>query len=277
MYKLVKAQCAAMVRKKEFTFTFLLILGFVIASHGYQMYTYYGMEKSEMLAFPEMSLLGSNNTFGYFFLKLYPFILVLPGGLSVAQDRQSSVDLLYIQRVGRKKYYFSKYLAVFLTSFFCFTVPFLLETLFQVTAFPMDVHGNAFGDALYGEGYSRICDYTLFSLYYDHPVIYSMVMSVYFGLLSAVLAMLPSAISCVYYKYKAYLVLPVYLLIYALDVLGAWGNSSSNGNKVHFSALVSRCDFVVHTEQFLRLLIVCIGIMLVSIGIYSYTARKDTV
>lgn len=276
MWKLVKSQCTILMKKKEFTFTFILILGFIIANHGYNLYTYYGTEKAEMLTFPEISLLGANNTFGYFFLKIYPFILVLPAGLSIAQERLSSIDLLYVYRIGRKKYYFSKYVAVFLTNFICFLVPFLLELLFNVAAFPLDVHGNAFGDAIYGEGYSRICNYTLFSIYYNWPVLYALIMSVYFALLSAVFVMLPSAISCLYYKYKAYLLLPVYLLIYLLNALGVWGISSSNGRKVHFSAMVSWCDYVVHTEQFIRLFVVCMAIILISMGIYMHSARKDT-
>lgn len=277
MWSLIKSQCAILMKKKEFTFTFIFILGFIIANHGYNLYTYYGTEKAEMLIFPEISLLGSNNTFGYFFLKTYPFILVLPAGLSIAQERIQSIDLLYMYRIGRKKYFFSKYIAVFLTSFLCFTLPFLLEILFNVTAFPLDVHGNAFGDAVYGEGYNWISNYTLFSIYYNWPVLYALILSVYFGILSAVLAMFPSAISCMYYKYKAYLLLPIYVLLYLLNVLGVWGISSSNGGKVHFTAMVSWCDSVIHTEQFIRLFVVCMVIIVVSMGIYMHSARKDTI
>ena len=108
------------------------------------------------------------------------------------------------------------------------------------------------------------------------PAIYSFLMSLYFSVVTAILAMLPSAISCIFSKYKAYLLIPVYLLIYALYIFGVWGTAVTSGNKVTFSMSVSWCNFMIHDQQFIRILLVSSVIFIVSLFIYSYKARKDT-
>lgn len=113
--------------------------------------------QQERVAFPEISLLGCNNIASYYFFKLYPFILVIPAG---------------------------------------FSVPLFFEVILNVISFPMDAHGNLFGYGLYTVNYKNICNYTMFDLYYSAPVLYAVVMSAYFGIVTAVFSTLPSAVSC---------------------------------------------------------------------------------
>lgn len=276
MWTLLKAQCNIIANKKEFIFAFMIMMLCIAANHMHNVVTYYGSELSEMVAFPEISLLGCNNIASYYFFKLYPFLLVMPAGFSLAQDKTSSMQLLFIQRSGRRRYYTSKYLAVFIMTFLCFSVPLFFEIILNVISFPMDVHGNLFGYGLYTVNYKNICNYTMFDLYYSAPVLYAVIMCTYFGIVTAVFSTLPSAVSCIFHKYKAYLLLPVYIIIYLSDVFGIWGISSVTKNKVHFSMMFSWCDYVIHTEQFLRILMVSAVILIVSMSLYAYTARKDT-
>ena len=276
MWTLVKTQCDIIIRKKQFFFTFMLMMLCVMVNHVHNIFRYYGCEVSEMISFPEISLLGCNNIASYYFFKLYPFLLVIPAGFFLAQDKASSMELLFIQRSGRTNYYISKYIAVLLTTFLCFTVPLFFEIILNTISFPVGIHGNLFGYGLYTSDYKKICNYAMFELYYRTPVLYSTVMSLYFGFVTAVFSILPSAMSCVFYRYKAYLLLPVYMLIYLSDVFGIWGISSVTKNKVHFFMMLSWCDYAIYIEQFIRMFIVCGIILLVSMLIYFYTARKDT-
>lgn len=276
MWTLLKAQCNIIANKKEFISAFIFIIICIVLNHMHNIFTYYGNELSEMPAFPEVSLLGCNNMASYYFFKVYPFILVIPAGFSLAQDQASSMQLLFIQRSGREKYYASKYLAVFIMTFLCFSIPLFFEIILNVISFPMDAHGNLFGYGLYTVNYKNICNYTMFNLYYNAPVLYAVVMSIYFGIITAVFATLPSAVSCIFHKYKAYLLLPIYLLIYLSDVFGIWGVSSITKNKIHVSMMFSWCDYAIHMEQFLRILIISVIILIFSMSLYAYTARKDT-
>ena len=101
MWKLVRAQCYIIVKKKEFFFAFLIMILCVLFNHFHNIYVYYGSEIAEMISFPEISLLGGNKIASFFFLKFYPFLLVLPAGFSLANDKTSSMKLLWTQRIGR--------------------------------------------------------------------------------------------------------------------------------------------------------------------------------
>lgn len=276
MWKLVKAQCNIIANKKVFAFTFLIMMICIGINHIHNIYVYYGSELSELISFPEISLLGGNNIASYFFLKIYPFLLVIPAGFSLAQDKTSSMELLWIQRCGRMNYYMSKLLSVFTMTFLCFFIPLLFEMILNVISFPSSAHGNLYGYGLYTIDYEYICKYPLFELYYNIPALYSLVMAFYFGIVTAVLSTLPSAISCIFCKYKAYLLVPIYLLLYIADILGFWGKTSIAKNKVYFAQAMSWCGFSIGIQQFMYVLLVCMIILIVSILLYWYTARKDT-
>ena len=95
MWKLVRAQSYIIVKKKEFFFAFLIMILCVLFNHFHNIYVYYGSEIAEI------SLLGGNKLGSFFFLKFYPFLLVLPAGFSLANDKTSSMKLLWTQRIGR--------------------------------------------------------------------------------------------------------------------------------------------------------------------------------
>lgn len=276
MWKLLKAQCDIIINKKFFLFSFMFIMTCVILNFFYNIYLYYGSDFSELIAFPEISLLGSNNISSYFFLKVYPFLLVFPAGFSLAEDKASSIELLWIQRSGRIKYYMSKLIAVFVMTFLCFFIPLVFETILNMIAFCDDTHGNLYGYGLYTNSYEYICNYPFFNLYYNIPALYSSVMAFLFGIVTASLATFPSAISCLFSKYKAYLLIPIYLFLYSADVLGIWGKTWISKNKVSFTRAISWCEYSVGKEQFINIILVCGVIFIFSAILYYYTARKDT-
>ncbi len=277
MLRIFWDQCLVITRKRIFKIVFYLLLAIVLGNYIYNVYQYHGMEISEMYSFTEIGILGYNNIVSFYFLKFFPFLLVLPASLSVAAERNNKIEVLWVSRCGRGKYYLLKLAAVFATTFFCFFLPLLLEIVVNSISFPVNAHGNLFGYELYTKEYKYIEKYMLFPVYYKKPVLYALIMSVYFSTVSGVFAAFTSAIACIYSKYKAYLLLPVYVLIYFLDTIGAWDEKFQTPARVQFAKLMTWCQFTVHKVNVLHLAVVCLLLGCISLVIYLYKMKKDIV
>lgn len=277
MKRIFLNQCLVIVKKRIFIITLGLLLALVFGNFIYNIYRYYGMEVSEMYSFAEIGILGFNNIVSFYFFKFFPFLLVLPAALSIATEQNNIIEVFWISRCGRRKYYLSKLIAVFTTTFICFFLPLLLEILLNSISFPMNAHGNLFGYELYSKDYKNIEKYMLFQFYYKMPVAYALIMSVFFSFVSGVFAVFTSAVACIYSKYKAYLLLPVYLLIYFLDIIGAWEENFKTPARVQFSQLMTWCQFTVNKVNIIHLGIVCLILVLVSLVVYLYKMKRDIV
>lgn len=277
MKRIFLNQCQVIVRKKMFIIVFGLLLALVSGNFIYNVYQYYGMEVSEMYSFAEIGILGDNNDVSFYFLKFYPFFLVLPAALSVATEQNNILEVFWVSRCGRGKYYFSKLFAVFTATFLCFFLPLLWEMVLNSIAFPMNAHGNMFGYDLYSKEYRNIEKYMLFQLYFKMPVAYVLIQSLFFSFVSGVFAVFTSAAACIYSKYKAYLLLPVYLLIYFLDIIGAWKENFKSSSSMQFSQLMTWCQFAVNKVNIIHLGVVCLVLVLVSVVVYFYKMRRDII
>ena len=168
MLRIFWDQCLVITRKRIFKIVFYLLLAIVLGNYIYNVYQYHGMEISEMYSFTEIGILGYNNIVSFYFLKFFPFLLVLPASLSVAAERNNKIEVLWVSRCGRGKYYLLKLAAVFATTFFCFFLPLLLEIVVNSISFPVNAHGNLFGYELYTKEYKYIEKYMLFPVYYKN-------------------------------------------------------------------------------------------------------------
>ncbi len=237
-------------------------------------YKYYGTEICNMYSFLEISVLGNNTEIFFYIGKFFPFIVVLPVAISVAGEQLNKIDTLWINRCGIRKYYISKMIAVFFMTFIVFFLPLMLELMLNVISFPSQAHGNLYGRNIYSEDYKAVEQYLFFRLYYNYPLLYGIVMSSFFSVVSASLSVFTSAIACIYYKYKAYLLLPAYLLVYLLDVIGAWGKNIV-GNNVILVNIMSWCHSGIQKQHVLNVIYICIALCLVSAIIYINKAGRD--
>lgn len=274
MFKTCIGQCKVIAMKKPFYIIFTFLCFIVTVHYLYNVYKYYGTEVCNMYSFLEISVLGTNTEIFFYIGKLFPFISVLPVAIGVAGDQLNNIDMLWVNRCGIMKYYISRIIAVFFMTFIVFFLPLMLELMLNSISFPSQAHGNLYGRDIYSENYKTIERYLFFRLYYNYPVLYGIIMSSFFSGVAASLSVFTSAISCVYYKYKAYLLLPAYLLVYLLDIIGAWGKNIA-GNNVMLVNVMSWCHSGIQKQHMLNVIYICAALCLVSIIIYINKARKD--
>jgi hypothetical protein len=275
MVKLLKAQLNILIHQKGFRFSLFFLLTAVAGNFICNVVKFWNIEQADMYSFLEISLLSQSNRLGWYIAVFFPFLLVLPGGLSLAVDKKTKADLLWISRCGKGRYLLSKTLAVLLVTFLVFFVPFMLELLLNLIAFPLDAHGNYLWTGLYQDGYEIVQKYFLFSLYYNHPVVYVLIRTLLMSVVAAALSIIPLAVSCYVSQYYCHLFIPVYFILSMIEQMKV------TVGKVRFDynyyGFIQWCTGSIDGKDTV-LFLGMIAVLFLSAGaVLLHEARKDTV
>lgn len=103
--------------------TFYIMIIFVICNYISNVLTYNGYDILEMYEPVKLLLLSDENVnspVGFYFMQIYPFIVVLPAGFSLSVDKQSNTMLFLCSRVGNRNYFIGKIIAAFFAALIIF-------------------------------------------------------------------------------------------------------------------------------------------------------------
>lgn len=224
--KLVIYQTRFLLRQREAVAAFLFLIWFIIGNYLGNVRTFRGMDITQMYYPLKLMTLSYNRTnynadMTTLFIMLYPILVTLPAGFSYVKEQQTKEEVYLITRLGKKNYMRSRLWAAFFTTAIIFSVPFLMEVILYALSFPMNAKNDLFHLGLYEPGYADMVHRYLGSaLYIYSPMLYTVVMILFFGVLSGLLGMLPVAVSqAVPVKFRVFLFLPNYLLLNATSYL----------------------------------------------------------
>ncbi len=219
MKKAVIWQIKAICSRKAPIVMFLFLYAYVLLNYLTNVFRFSGTDVTDMyMPMYLLVLSNDNDAFHFFFMQYFPLLVVLPASFAYLQDK-SSRELNYLAvRMGRRRYYVSKGIAVFLVSFVVFTVPFLLEIVLNCIAFPMDAIGNMRNINNYElmENFERMF---LFELFCVSPYLYVILFTLIFGVVAGILSVFALAVSMLMMRYKIFVFLPCYLLLHGLYYL----------------------------------------------------------
>ncbi len=163
-------------------------------------------------------------------VQLLPLLVGWPAGLALAADRGLGTDTMLVARLGRKLYVTSKLTAVFIATAIVFSVPFLLEIVLNCLSFPLTATGNlARIDAFDSDYAEMLGNYLCPWLYRFSPYLAAVLGTIGFGLFAGLLACVTASLSLfVRIRFRVFLLLPVFILLYAITSLEsielAWYN-----------------------------------------------------
>lgn len=268
MYRLFKSQLKNIFLTKSYKIMMFIIWGCIVCVYIMNVKDYYGYELSQMQSYVEISSISSGRyALTRIIAIVFPFVSIIPAGFSLFGDIKTGRETYWIYRVGRKKYYMTKAVAVFVSTFICFFIPLLFENIINYITFPANVHGNRYFCSLYSREYKTIVKYMFFNIYFKHPFIYQLIMIIIFSGIAAMLGFVTAASSCIINKFAAFLFLPCYLLIQIIDGMNIYGK---------FSDYIETCSAVVNVYKFIKFGIVWSGIIFVASGLLFLKARRDT-
>ena len=271
MSVLIINQIKSMLKRKEVFITLIIMFAAVIYNYFVNIRKYFGYEIADLPSYLEMCIMSDSNLDTMLnMVSIIPFLSIIPAGFSIAKDIKLGRDRYWIYRIGRKKFYVSKIAAVCSVTFLCFFIPLFFEALLNLITFPKDAHGNLQDAAMYDESFRRIRKYYLFKLYFYHPFIYEILVSIFFSVMMAVFAFITGSVSYYVNKYTAFLFLPCYVLINLFDTLKVYGKGKATYIFLAWGhPYAHMSDFIT----FAKIWGICI---IVSALLYILTARKDT-
>lgn len=268
MYELFKSQLRSIITTKSYKFTMLIIFGCIICVYIMNIRDYYGYELSQMQSYVEISSISSGRyTLTRIISVVFPFISIIPAGFSLFGDIKTRREIYWIYRVGKRRYYITKALAVLIGTFACFFIPLLFENIINFITFPVSAHGNRWYYSMYSKDFKIVANYFLFDIYFNYPFIYQLIMSLLFSGIAAMFGFITAAASCIINRYMAFLFLPCYLLVQIIDWMNIYGR---------FSDFIETCGIGVNGRKLFNFSITWGCVMLVACALFYKNIRKDT-
>ena len=231
--KATLTQTNFMLKQKETLVVFYVLLIQVLGNFISNVLTFQGIDIIQMYQ-PMKLLLLSYNRINYnadatlLFIQLYPILVVLPAGFALCKEQQSGQEVLMIARLGQLTYNFSKLIAAFCATMIVFTMPFMIELLLNCIAFPLTATGDMTNMDIYEPNYIQaVHRYLMSGLYIQSVYIYTIIGTLFMGIVSGILASFTVAFSAIVrVKYRIILFLPVFVLLYATiylqNILPSW-------------------------------------------------------
>lgn len=216
----MKMQITGMMRKKAVKITFCILFAFVIVNYFVNMINYYEVQYVSQMHDPiKVLTLSTWSISGYFMMQFYPILVVIPTASEYFVDKETRVKIYVESKIGRKNYWYSKGIAVFLVTFIIFTLPFFIELLLEGVCFSLEATGDPSGFQ-YIQTIENERRHIFYPLFLKHKFLYAMLMTVLFGLVSGVLALFNFSISTLaFIKYKIFTFIPIYVLFYLLLIM----------------------------------------------------------
>lgn len=149
---------------------------------------------------------GASSKFYFLWLIILPLLCIIPYGITYIEDKSSGLINQYIIKIGKGKYYVSKFITLFISGGTIATLPLLINLIICSMALP-------FGLPVRSTQFYPVKEYNLFSnLYYQNIVVYLMLYFLIYFVVYGLITCL--ALSFVYFEENKYMLLLVPFIIY---------------------------------------------------------------
>lgn len=208
-------QTKIMLQKKETIFCYFFML-FMVLIHFFQVIFKFAGRDIIFMHHPfKLRVLYEDTLLGHYIIELLPILIVLAGGFSYFDDKKSGEEIFWISKVGAKKFFYSKYIASFFTSFIVFSTPLFLEAFLYIISFPLQATGDPSNITRFQQSFQNLVENYIFSgLYNFHPYLYGFFCCIFFSIVCAILSSFTMAISMTgFFSFRMLLFLPNYFIL----------------------------------------------------------------
>lgn len=271
MRRLLCVQIKSIIITKYFLITAWILIILVLVNFTDNIMHYWGMDYMQLHDGVKLLLLSNYSETGYYFLQIFPVLVILPAGFALTEDKKSGFFVLLQSRVGTARYYLSKAIAVFLSSFLVFAVPLAAEMCLHMIAFPVSVISDPDNLGVYDYNYVYAVKnlYTLSDIYVYNRWLYMLLHIFKLGMASGILNLFVMSVSLFVKRFRVLLFIPVYLLMIGLTFAGSlYPMTEVSSNYFFYFQVFSRVK--ISLFAFFTVLLI---LFLISVGILFYHAR----
>lgn len=221
-FRIMMNHVKLLLKTKEAMVTFFILLLIVLSNFLSNINMLQGRDITELYHPMKMLSLSYNKSLydadtALLLIQLYPFLVILPGGFSYIKENQTREEVYLVSRIGKGMYFFNRLFATFFCTAIVFTIPFIIEIFLNCVSFPLSAMGDYTNMSIYDAEYlNMVKNYLGSSIYIVSPVVYAILATIFFGIISGMLSTFVVGISFIFkVKYRVILLLPVYFILNA--------------------------------------------------------------
>lgn len=223
MFNYLKVNMRIMIKKKTFLFSLGIMLLICLTLPFIYFWNYRDYYVYQMPAAYSV-FVGNDMGMAWKYIQLImPFLVIFPYSMSFYDDSMSGVNIYYLTRGDRKKYYFSQMLTCFIGGVIVIGIPFLINILMNTIIFPAE--GNDYLTTLnrYYVGWSSSVTgsnvvfktvskgIVLKKIYVDYPQIYNIVITILASIIAGVMSIATYTFSLIIRKSRIFIFLFSYI------------------------------------------------------------------
>lgn len=276
MLNQLRVQISAISQRKSYQFSFLVVFMLCMYNYLLNLQQFNGFEVTNIPHPTALLSYSATSHVANYLVQLFPFLLVIPAAFTYMTDDKTKSIYLHQIRGGRRNYYASLALAVFIMTFLCFFIPFMLELLLSLIAFPTDSIITDAGEQYYSQAWElRVNNYLYGNILGMSKIAYAVFHAVIYSATAAILALLLTAISTFRIHFKVMLFLPVYLLLFFTNQAGEQLNTPVNSKYYNYiyAYIPSSHEGTRYPLAFFIILIV---LLLISLSVSYLRSREDS-
>ncbi len=227
MSKMIKMEFERAFRSKTMTISLLVGLAIVLVQYFFVSFpyrndilTYYSgsVGTYPISAFKLWIELDSVHPYLSIYLTLFPFLAVLPYGLSYFFDLKSGYVKEIYARIDRKAYLWAKFLAVFVSGGVVVLLPVLLNLFLHLMTFPAL-------NPIATSGF-YLCAVQLYAdIYYTNPVLFFAIYMVMYFIYGGAFACVGLAVSKLF-DYSFFVLISPFVIYYGMGILSPYLKNS---------------------------------------------------
>lgn len=222
---------------------------------------------SEMYEISKLLLLSDWSAFGFFYMIIFPLIVVLPTYSLIMNDIKSGMKSYIIVRANN---YFFRIVSVFISTFILFFFPLFIEWLLSIICFEVSANGDPSNFPYYITANEYII-YPLSRIYSWNKLFYSLLWIIIFSCICGVFAVINLSISTILkFKYRIFAMLPVYLMLNCVSALDSVNKRGYTYNYINMLRM-----FSYGKKNYLISTVVIIFILIISIILFVKDVKKS--
>ena len=257
MYRQIKMELKNCINQMELKFIFSILWCISIGGFIINCFMYKNSYYQFLRAANENFILVSTSTRAIIIVLalFFPLLAMRIYSGSFKKEERSNLTQLIILRTSKKRYIWSKAIAIFIITFLSFLIPLLINQLLCYLTFPIEGFDNRWALPNYDliRRYENTDLFDFFRIQY--PFIYNLLYILIYSTLGGIIALLAYGVNFVQ-KFKSIKELQVNIIIFVIFMLSSFSSQilkipimdflsyTPAGKKAHFIGLVLYCLFI---------------------------------
>lgn len=219
---------------------------------------------TEMYEIPKLLLLSDWSIFSFFYMIIFPLIVVFPTHSLFIKDKKSGINSYIKTRAGHTGYYISKIISVFISTFILFVLPLAVEWVLSLICLETSANGDPSNFQYYVTAKDATA-YPLHNIYLWNKFLYALLWIILFGFVCGIFAIINLSIATILrLKYSLFAMLPLYIILNFTNVVDSLIKDNYTYKYIFFLKMFSygQKNYLLLSLVMLGLLIICVGLLL---------------